>query len=190
MYAYCENDGVNMVDPSGHDGIWLYAKNGAAVGPLTFGHVALVFQGDFIRPSNWNYISWAKNGLTTGVVKGYNKMNSKKPWKKKKKKTIAKELRKKVNKQFRKGEAEYTNAIYISAAFWQTDEKANELKQTHNYRLLSYNCTQFICNVIGESVKFHNNQSILKDSFLDLMTETFPRKSTKKVREIKKVYGF
>ena len=71
----------------------------------------------------------------------------------------------------------------------QQDEKANELKQTHNYRLLSYNCTQFICNVIGESVKFHNNQSILKDSFLDLMTETFPRKSTKKVREIKKVYG-
>ena len=102
-------------------------------------------------------------------------------------KTIAKELRKKVNKQFRKGEAEYTSAIFISAAFWQTDEKANELKQTHNYRLLSYNCTQFICNVIGESVKFHNNQSILKDSFLDLMTETFPRKSTKKVREIKKV---
>ncbi len=189
LYTYCENDGVNMVDPSGHDGIWLYAKDGAAIGPLTFGHVALVFQGDFIRPSNWNYISWAKNGLTTGVVKGYNRMNSKKPWKKKKKKTIAKELRKKVNKKFRKGEAEYTSAIFISAAFWQTDEKANELKQTHNYRLLSYNCTQFICNVIGESVKFHNNQSILKDSFLDLMTETFPRKSTKKVREIKKVYG-
>lgn len=188
LYTYCDNDGVNMVDPSGHDAIWLYAKRGAAFGPIAFGHVALLFQGDFIHPSNWNYISWAKNGLTTGVIKRYNSFNSKKPWMKKKRKTIAKQLRKKVNKQFRKGEAQYTSAIYLSAGFWETDEKAKELASNHEYALLSYNCTQFICHVIGESVSFYNNQSILRDGFLDLKTETFPKKSTRKVKELKRTY--
>ena len=98
-------------------------------------------------------------------------------------------MKKKANKKFRKNEAKYTDAVYLSAGFWQTDEKAKELSSSHKYRLLSYNCTQFICHVIGESVRFFNNQSVLKDSFLDLMTETFPKKSTKKIKRIKKSYG-
>ena len=42
LYTYCENDGVNMVDPSGHDAMLLLKTD--AGGITRQGHMALVFQ--------------------------------------------------------------------------------------------------------------------------------------------------
>ena len=42
LYTYCENDGVNQVDPSGHDAMLLLKTN--AGGVTRQGHMALVFQ--------------------------------------------------------------------------------------------------------------------------------------------------
>ena len=51
LYTYCENDGVNMVDPSGHDAIWLQQTDGA----LGFGHTAVAIK---LGDSNWVYYSF------------------------------------------------------------------------------------------------------------------------------------
>ncbi len=54
LYTYCANDGVNSVDPSGHDAIWLQQTDGAN----GFGHTAIAVQ---YNKKQWMYFSFASS---------------------------------------------------------------------------------------------------------------------------------
>ena len=59
LYTYCENDGVNAVDPSGHDAMFLYYAKGAG----DFGHVGLFLQEQKNNKKRkvWDYYYWGNN---------------------------------------------------------------------------------------------------------------------------------
>ena len=53
LYTYCENDGVNAWDPSGHDAIWLQYKHAAG----KQGHTGLLIQDPY-QIYTWYYFFW------------------------------------------------------------------------------------------------------------------------------------
>ena len=64
LYTYCENDGVNMVDPSGHDAVFLhygYAVGSSDTGGrkrgFSFGHSGLLVENKY---GGWYYFYWEK----------------------------------------------------------------------------------------------------------------------------------
>ena len=56
MFAYCENNGVNFVDPSGTDAWWLQDTDGVCY----MGHTSLLIQE---RPGRWWYFYWGKDKI-------------------------------------------------------------------------------------------------------------------------------
>ena len=60
LYAYCVNDPVNCVDPSGYDAIWINSYSAAA----TFGHASLLIESS---PNVWNYFFWGPQNLLQAI---------------------------------------------------------------------------------------------------------------------------
>lgn len=58
LYTYCENDGVNSWDPSGHDAIWLQNTKGAKA----YGHTAVSIE---LSKGSWWYCSFGSTSSNT-----------------------------------------------------------------------------------------------------------------------------
>lgn len=60
LYAYCANDPINYVDPSGHDAIVLKSNFVSEY----VGHMAVLIQSN----GNWKYFSWANKGYRSDYI--------------------------------------------------------------------------------------------------------------------------
>ena len=132
LYAYCGNDGVNQVDPSGHDAIWLQYKDGAN----GFGHTGLAVQGN---KNQWFYFYWgAKNGglgqirgeakkicVPVQITTGYYRWPH----------ALLNDIKSKVYTYY---EEELTGLVYIKGNFKKSHKKIEKLGGKYN--LISNNC--------------------------------------------------
>ena len=171
LYTYCENDGVNMVDPSGHDAIWLQQTDGA----LGFGHTAVAIK---LGDSNWVYYSFSssKPDDLLGNVFGNNNgkldvrfysVDYSKKWKEYvSPKGFSKKSRKKLDdrissakaviEQGMKGGINYDKHIFLEGNFKKSylylRKKANMVHQgKFNYSLLKQNCKNLVVDALKNS---------------------------------------
>ena len=133
LYAYCANNPVNYVDPSGHDAIWLNSAKGAC----RAGHAALLVESG----SSWYYFNWLGDGYKgtelrkklTGCV------NKKK-----------KKVKKKINK-YRPSSKPYTSSIYITGDFRKSYDYMGDIiagKSYKKYSLTTTNCAWMAIEVL------------------------------------------
>ena len=179
LYTYCENDGVNMVDPSGHDAIWLQQTDGA----LGFGHTAVAIK---LGDSNWVYYSFSssKPDDLLGNVFGNNNgkldvrfysVDYSKKWKEYvSPKGFSKKSRKKLDdrissakaviEQGMKGGINYDKHIFLEGNFKKSylylRKKANMVHQgKFNYSLLKQNCKNLVVDALKKgALKFRPRQ--------------------------------
>ena len=156
LYTYCEHDGVNAWDPSGHDAVWLQYAYGAG----HMGHTGLALQ-DINR--QWYYFFWGSTNssvIYNFFFKPYAKrylepIDSITKFRKKPKK-----LKKVVYNQTKKYyEQKLTGSIYFQGDF---SESYNYLKDYRGrYNTNSNNCLQ-VCLRALDYGKFKNNVRNLK----------------------------
>ena len=179
LYTYCANDGVNMVDPSGHDAIWLQQTDGA----LGFGHTAVAIK---LGDSNWVYYSFSssKPDDLLGNVFGNNNgkldvrfysVDYSKKWKEYvSPKGFSKKSRKKLDdrissakaviEQGMKGGINYDKHIFLEGNFKKSylylRKKANMVHQgKFNYSLLKQNCKNLVVDALKKgALKFRPRQ--------------------------------
>ena len=164
LYAYCENDGVNMTDPTGHDAVWLQYKNAAA----KQGHTGLLIQNP-INISTWYYFFWgprkenlkilafAEPRIVLKEVKGMFSVLQKRL------KILKHSIYTKTNKNEYYTE-KLTGIIYFRGNFILTYLACNMLKESvqknegkFRYNLYLFNCLQVSVTALSNG-KFKNSK--------------------------------
>ena len=136
LYAYCANNPINYVDPSGHDFIYLTARAGAA----GFGHAALLIK----YKNKWRYFSWE--------AKGYRSKHARLKVVKKgiKGKKVYKSINKAKNVKRPKNKP-YNRYFYIKAKSRPAYKYAKEIragKHYKSYSLGAYNCAWVAIDIL------------------------------------------
>ena len=136
LYAYCANNPVNYVDPSGHSFFYLNSSNGAAGA----GHAAILIK----YKGKWRYYSWEGDGYKS---------------KKAQLKTVKKGIKgKTINKSFNKAKnvrrpakKPYNQYIYIGGGSKKSYNYAKEIKAGKHYkkyRLVGRNCAWVAIDIL------------------------------------------
>ena len=122
LYTYCENDGVNCFDPSGHDAIWLNSSNSAE----GFGHAALLIKNS---KNKWDYLTYTENGLAKDTLDYYYTFANKKC------------VIQYINRKHRKGTKKkpYDDFLYFKGKF-KSIKNTRLKKYNESYDLMVHNC--------------------------------------------------
>ena len=146
LYAYCLNDPVNSVDPTGYDAIWINAERAVKVFGYK-GHASLLIQKS---NGEWYYFFWGptdKNNIYNG--KSYHRLftiavnidirTSTKTVSLKKLNSFlaSKDCGLKIN-----GGEKYTQYVYIRGNFSSIVTYYYSRIKTNRYNILTYNCAQ------------------------------------------------
>ncbi len=148
LYAYCKNDPINYVDPSGHDAIVLKSNFVSE----KVGHMAVLVQNN----KKWYYFSWAGEGYKTP------QMGKKADPKSVKGKTVYQY----INEDFKrgKGSAKYRKYIYIKGNFSKAYSYIKKVKAKKTaykyYDIATVNCAWMAIQVLrqGEIGSSRNNK--------------------------------
>ena len=141
MFAYCENNAVNFVDPSGTDAIWLQDIDGV----YGFGHTSLMLQ---TITKTWVYFYWGEDEIKVLVMPNF-KFTSLKN-------TNNYLLRNMVY------DGRYEAYVYFSGDFTKNLQYAFSLKYTRNtwwgcYNFMWRNCMQVSAEILAYNKSFAFN---------------------------------
>ena len=135
LYAHCGNDGVNSVNPSGHDAVFLhygYAVGSSDTGGrkrgFSFGHSGLLVENKY---GGWYYFYWGKAGGKYVRIS----INSD---------ILDKPNDETINKVEEATKKIYSEMItgYIKGNFQKTHKNLLVYKDKDNYNLITRNCVQ------------------------------------------------
>ena len=156
LYTYCENDGINSVDPSGHDAVWLQYAYGA----IHMGHTGLALQD---INGQWYYFFWGSsnnNAILNFFFKPYAKrylepIASLTKYRKKPKK-----LKRFVYQETQKYyDQKVTGTIYFQGDFSESYTYLRDYRGCYNTK--SNNCLQVCLRALDYGI-FKNNTKNLK----------------------------
>ena len=143
LYTYCENDGVNAVDPSGHDAIWLNSSESAS----GFGHSAVLIKNTH---NKWDYLTYTgQKGLTKKTLDYYYSFAN------------SSTLLKIINQKYRRGKdmGPYNGLVYFKGKFKSVKNstiKNSKKKQgkysKEKYNVLSHNCLDMTVDFLSKGV--------------------------------------
>ena len=138
LYAYCVNDPVNSVDPTGYDAVFLLAKYGA----YGFGHAALLVSAN----NQWYYFSLngEDSGRTNYNLRWYGSKNSVNGF------TSASTITGQLKKYSGLARHVYTHKIYIYGNFNQSYYYIASISKNIKYNLLTNNCSQVVCRALAK----------------------------------------
>ena len=148
LYTYCENDGVNMVDPSGHDAIWLNSTKSAN----GFGHAAVLIKNSH---NKWDYLTYTNKGLDKKTLRYYYSFAN------------VSAVLKYINRTYRKKNQmkPYDGFIYFKGKFKSI--KNNNINKIAKYKgdaycLLSHNCLDVVLDFLkkGKFQKYNHEYHV------------------------------
>ncbi len=148
MYVYCGNDGVNQVDPSGHDAIWLNSSKSAS----GFGHAALLIKNSH---GKWDYLSYTGDGLLKKTLSNYySKANYR---------FVLQFINDKYRNEYRnKGDmGPYDGYIYLKGKFKSVKKKTIKNKKKYkgsSYRKIYHNCLDIAVDILRKGKFKRYNQ--------------------------------
>lgn len=148
LYTYCGNDGVNQVDPSGHDAIWLNSSKSAS----GFGHAALLIKNSH---GKWDYLSYTRDGLLKKTLSNYySKANYR---------FVLQFINDKYRNEYRnKGDmGPYDGYIYLKGKFKSVKKKTIKNKDKYkgkNYHEVYHNCLDIAVDILRKGKFKRYNQ--------------------------------
>ena len=152
LYAYCVNDPVNSVDPTGYGAILLFNVNGYTILGVRYGHIALLVYSRtawyYFSLNGDRYVHYYRVGGKYSITKSTTLYTINQiP---KKLKTIGSYIH------------SYTNKIYFSGDFLQSYYSVAAAYRSINngsskYNLLTNNCSQVVFKALARvSTKYRN----------------------------------
>lgn len=165
MFAYCENNAINSIDPSGTDAVLLFQTDAVGI----FGHAALIYQ----YKGSWYYFSVAYKEQNSDMIIDFVKLG--KSLNAKKIKSINNAIK---NNSKVKYKVKYTGTFYVKGNFKKSYSFCKKIYKTpEKYGVITNNCLKVAVRALNKGTCTGKNAQYYQTALIYLLGMTIPNKA-------------